>query len=180
MFCTSEVCSQSAQRVLALEVPQAHGQPGAEIKCTSSAPFNSELNSRLSFHTTTLIFNQNFGVVGDSKALDGGGGLLNLNAGKTLENNVLSASQTQSSKEANLARMFPTPDLDHAIPSSPFQRREHVLPLLLLISLQVVDVMLFDRLLLTLTTQSLQVHQPALHLLKVTLKMGCKHNIYSV
>lgn len=51
----------------------------------------------------------------------------------------------------------------------------HVIPLLLLIGFQLVDVMLFECLLLTLTAQSLQVNQSALHLLKLTFQMSCTH-----
>lgn len=50
-------------------------------------------------------------------------------------------------------------------------KSESVEPLLLLVDLQCVDVMLFGTQLLTLTAKSLQVHQPALHLLKVPLQM---------
>lgn len=51
--------------------------------------------------------------------------------------------------------------------------RTEKIPLFLLVVLQLQDLEVSEALLLTLTTQVVQVHQPALQLLKVRLQVGC-------
>lgn len=48
---------------------------------------------------------------------------------------------------------------------------QQIIPLLFSIGFEVVDVLLFKRLFVTLTAQSLQVNQSAFHLLKVPFQM---------